>query len=137
MSAHCRRSRVRVHAGAGIYLGDDATVSAAPNPGYVFYTWMLDGSAVSGERDYTFTADGNHALVASFVKIPAFTISPAPEAGSALLAWPADAAGWVLQESIDLIEWWDFALAPVVIGNERIVSIGTGDERYFFRLVHP
>ena len=101
--------------GAGIYnLGSDVTVSAARNPGYAFQTWTLDGSAVSWERNYIFTADGNYALI----------------------AWPADATGWVLQESIDLIEWWDSALESTLIGTDNTVTIGTGDKRYFFRLVY-
>ncbi len=123
-------------AGTGIYLlGNNVTVTATPNPGYAFHTWSIFGTAVSWDRAYTFIADDSYALTADFVKVPAFTIAPAP--GGALLAWPANATGWVLQESNNLIDWWDSALVPTLTGTGNAVPIGTTEERFFFRLVYP
>lgn len=126
-----------VSGGGQFNLGQDVTVSAAPAPGYAFYNWTMDGFDLGWSAVTTFPLDGSLAVVANFVKIPPFTIAPTAEPGSLLLAWPAEAAGWVLQESPDLIDWWNSALEPTLIGTENTVTISPAGERYFFRLVYP
>jgi hypothetical protein len=60
--------------GDGAYaIGDDVTVSAMPNPGFAFHNWSAGGVVVSTDADYTFTANINRSLVASFA--PAITIA--------------------------------------------------------------
>jgi hypothetical protein len=53
--------------GAGSYVaGASATVSATAASGYAFTNWMEGGSVVSTSAAYTFTANANRALVATF-----------------------------------------------------------------------
>lgn len=53
--------------GAGIYQqGQSCTVHATPNSGYAFLNWTEGGSQVSTNANYTFTVNGNRALVANF-----------------------------------------------------------------------
>ena len=53
--------------GAAKYIkGSSVTVTAAPNNGYRFTGWYVDGEAVSTESTYTFTADNDVALTAKF-----------------------------------------------------------------------
>lgn len=55
--------------GNGDYLnGADVTVIATANPGFTFVNWTEGGAAVSASPSYTFTANGNRALVANFVQ---------------------------------------------------------------------
>jgi hypothetical protein len=42
------------------------TVIATPNPGYAFTNWTENGLVVSTNANYTFTLNGNRALVANF-----------------------------------------------------------------------
>lgn len=124
--------------GTGLYnLGDNVTVSAVAKPGYAFTAWTMDGFDMGWSANYTFALDGNYSLVANFVKVPPIAIAAAVEPGSIRITWPADAVGWLLQESPDLTNWWNSALAPALIGTENTVTVGTADERYFFRLARP
>lgn len=53
--------------GSGSYdPGDLVTISAEPSYGYSFSHWMKDGSKVSSNRTYTFTADSGAKFVAVF-----------------------------------------------------------------------
>ena len=62
--------------GAGDYNhGQSVTLSATANTGYSFVSWTEDGSQVSTDADYTFTAEGNRTLVANFAPIPKYSIS--------------------------------------------------------------
>jgi uncharacterized repeat protein (TIGR02543 family) len=53
--------------GAGDYdHGTSVTLTATANTGYTFVNWTEDGTEVSTEATYTFTATANHTLVANF-----------------------------------------------------------------------
>ena len=57
--------------GAGTFAQASAvTVTATPATGYTFTNWTLAGIEVSKSTSYTFTMDGNRALVANFEAIP-------------------------------------------------------------------
>jgi hypothetical protein len=54
-------------AGAGTYTyGQNCTVNASANEGYVFVNWTENGNVVSTDAAYTFTVTGNRTLVANF-----------------------------------------------------------------------
>ena len=58
------------------------TVTATPNPGYTFTNWTENGNIVSTNTSYTFTLNGNTALVANFaVTQYTVTLSANPAAG--------------------------------------------------------
>lgn len=72
--------------GAGTFAqGATTTVTAVPATGYTFTNWTLAGIEVSKSTTYTFTMDGNKALVANFAAIPvgqlAVTLTSSPVAG--------------------------------------------------------
>ena len=53
--------------GAGSYHeGQDCTLVAIPNAGYVFSNWTENGIVVSTNPTYTFSVTSNHALIANF-----------------------------------------------------------------------
>jgi hypothetical protein len=71
--------------GAGTYAeGTDVTVTATPNPGYLFKRWVEGSSKVSESATYTFTLDQSTTLTARFA--PAYEIvtasSPAEGGGT-------------------------------------------------------
>ena len=58
-------------AGDGVYpAGATATVSAAPNAGYLFVEWTEAGVPVSASPSYTFTVDADRTLTAEFSEQP-------------------------------------------------------------------
>ena len=53
--------------GDGYYQqGQQCTVSASANSGYVFTNWTENGNVVSTNASYTFTVNGNRTLMANF-----------------------------------------------------------------------
>ncbi len=59
--------------GGGEYdNGDEVTVSAEPAEGYRFVNWTENGTEVSTDADYTFTATQSRELTANF--IPVYTV---------------------------------------------------------------
>ena len=61
--------------GAGNYTyGQNVTLRATANTGYHFVNWTENGSAVSTNANYSFTANANRTLVANF-QINTYTIS--------------------------------------------------------------
>ena len=53
--------------GAGTYqAGETCTLTATANEGYTFINWTENSEVVSTEAEYTFTVDGDRALVANF-----------------------------------------------------------------------
>ena len=73
--------------GAGTYAGGSSvTLVAAPNAGHVFSNWTESGSAVSTSPSFTFVAQANRTLEASFVPVGAaksITTSSLPSNGGA------------------------------------------------------
>ena len=63
------------------YLGQNCTLTATPNAGYVFYNWSLNGSSVSTSEEYTFPVTGNMSLVANFGTPIAITATASPAEG--------------------------------------------------------
>ncbi len=54
-------------AGAGTYAaGQNCTLTASANNGYVFGSWSENGEVVSTNASYSFTVSGNRTLVANF-----------------------------------------------------------------------
>jgi len=72
-----------VASGGGNYPeGTSCTVTATPNAGYSFSRWTHDGTNVSTSANYTFTVDGDIALVADFsLNSYAVTTSSSPADG--------------------------------------------------------
>lgn len=56
-----------VAGGGAIQKGKSVTVTANPKPGYVFDCWTEGVTRVSGSQSYTFIADRDRTLVASFL----------------------------------------------------------------------
>jgi len=67
--------------GAGPYaLGAIATLSAPPEPGFIFTNWSEDGKVVSSSATYKLTVTGARTLVANFM--PAVTVDALVATGS-------------------------------------------------------
>lgn len=64
------------------------TVSALPNPGYVFVNWTEGGTEVSRSSSYQFVLTGNRTLVANYSQIPAdqfaVVLSASPSVGGSV-----------------------------------------------------
>jgi len=72
--------------GAGTFAqGAVTTVTATPAAGFIFTNWTAGGVVASTSANYTFTMNGNIALVANFTAIPpgkfAVNLSSLPAAG--------------------------------------------------------
>lgn len=125
--------------GGGDFLpGDSVTVTAAVNSGFAFTGWSENGVVVASTPDYTFTVAGPRSLVATFLELPALAMSAAaPGSNQLVLHWPANAAGWTLEESSDLKVWTPSTLQVTnVAGENSCTIIPSGGGRYF-RLIHP
>jgi hypothetical protein len=121
--------------GAGGYAtGSNVSLSASASPGYRFTGWTENGSTVSQNTTYSFSASANRALVANFVPIVGIN-SSAP--GSLLLTWPESAAGWALQESADLSTWLPSSLPVISEDGQNTATAPTTGVGRFFRLAHP
>ncbi|MBE6522075.1 MAG: zinc-ribbon domain-containing protein [Thermoplasmata archaeon] len=62
-----------ISGGGHIKQGDSVTIRAEPSYGYYFSHWMKDGSRVSSNPSYTFTANSDATYVAVF-ELRSFTI---------------------------------------------------------------
>ena len=70
--------------GAGNYTaGAPVTVTAQPNTGYDFVSWTENGTVVSENATYTFTAEMDRALTANFAR-KTFAVSFVNDDGTAL-----------------------------------------------------
>ena len=57
-------------AGGGIYkYGDEVSVAANPNDGYIFLNWTENDSVLSEDADYTFIITSDRNIIANFEKI--------------------------------------------------------------------
>jgi hypothetical protein len=75
--------------GGGVYAaGVNATVSAAPAPGYKFSKWLLNGAIMSTVSNYTFTVTSNVTLTAKFKPVFTMAVTPVPENGGEVEADP-------------------------------------------------
>ena len=63
------------------YLGQNCTLTATPNPGYMFYNWTRDGSVVSTSESYTFAVTGDMSFVANFGEPITITATANPAEG--------------------------------------------------------
>jgi len=72
--------------GGGTYThGDSVTLTAVPNPGYIFINWTENGLPVpDAANSYTFTADSERNLVANFVQPGVRRISGTNRFGTAV-----------------------------------------------------
>ncbi len=71
--------------GTGSYpLSIDVTLSACPNPGFIFLNWTENGTPVSALPDYTFTATANRGLVANFAPGATIQATIAPSGGGTI-----------------------------------------------------
>ena len=58
-----------VSGGKSCAKGESVTIKATPNNDYKFVEWRLDGSRVSTNADYTFTANASQTYTAIFEKV--------------------------------------------------------------------
>src|SRR5262249_17247896 len=83
--------------GGGTYAaGSSVTVTAGANRGYRFANWTANGSVVSTSASYTFSLNGNVALVANFTPFPVqYTVgvNPSPSAGGTVSGGGTYASG--------------------------------------------
>ena len=125
-------------AGAGTYPAL-ASVSAAAhtNAGYRFVNWTEGGAPVCAATNYSFTLAGNRTLVANYAPIPVPMALGNATRTNLSFNWSAAAAGWVLQESADLINWTNSTRSLATNGSQRSVSLSSMGGNKFFRLYHP
>jgi hypothetical protein len=125
-----------VSGGGGYATGGVVTLLATPATGYRFTGWSESGAMVSASNSISFNATANRTLIANFVPIVGI-VNTTP--GMIGFAWPASAAGWVLQESTDLSpeSWVNSSLPIITSGGQNQVSIIHPTGKLFFRLVHP
>jgi BspA type Leucine rich repeat region (6 copies)/Carboxypeptidase regulatory-like domain len=60
-----------------------------------------------------------------------------PDSGNAVLSWPTNAAGFVLQSSTNLaspVNWIDVSLSPILIGGQDVVIVPMSGQQQFYRL---
>ena len=69
-----------VSGGSVYHEGEEVVLIAEPYDGYTFSGWYEDNALISGEEEYSFTADGNRALEARFALIPDIEKVSAPTA---------------------------------------------------------
>jgi uncharacterized repeat protein (TIGR02543 family) len=73
--------------GGGVYhYGDEVTVEAIPNTGYIFVSWTEGRGALSTDNPYTFTVTEDLVLVANFEKDGMLPIEPID--GGAMMIYP-------------------------------------------------
>jgi hypothetical protein len=92
---------------------------------------------ISDSNASELTADYLPASVA-IISAPALRISQL--GATVILAWPASATGFVLQESADPVvpsNWSAVTATPVVSNNENSVAIPLSATKKFYRLYHP
>ncbi len=77
--------------------------------------------------------------VTELVLQPMFLQIQITATNTAVIAWPAPATGWVLQQSDTLApaNWINSSFAPRALGAQNQVIIPQPAGNKFFRLVHP
>jgi hypothetical protein len=124
--------------GDGNYaLGASATLSAVPEPGYLFENWTEGGVVASNSADYTFTVTSPRSLLANFSRPPAMAMtSGASKTNVMVFSWP-DTPGWILQESADLETWVNSERPVTIVAGHRTITVSTAGQGCFFRLYRP
>ncbi|MCF7675287.1 MAG: hypothetical protein K9M97_08070 [Akkermansiaceae bacterium] len=118
--------------------GDTVDLTAFANPGFAFGGWTEDGNPVSDAETFSFTVAGNRSLVANFITIPRLVATPgAAGSNTLILSWPADTAGWTLQECADCASWLPSGRAVITVDDQNTVTVPTTEGHRFFRLTHP
>ena len=115
--------------------GSEVELHAIPAEGYRFVAWREMGSVVSESRRYRFPAEFNREVEAEFHPV----LEPTEDSSSGYgLQWPADATGWVLEESGSLgtNSWEDSTRAVTDDGGKHHVEVPATTSR-FFRLKRP
>ena len=64
-------------------------------------------------------------------------VQPTVTAGALVLSWPAWAADWTPQASIDLVNWQPLTIVPVPVGGVVTLTLTSPPRTTFFRLVAP
>ena len=63
--------------GAGLYeVGEEVTLVATANSGYIFSTWVKNGAAIDGTETLVFTADSAASFVAIFIADTTTVVTP-------------------------------------------------------------
>lgn len=126
--------------GDGSYAsGSEAEVTALPARGWAFRSWTDNGRVVGTTQTYKLVMYVNHTLTATFVPVVAI----APRMPNEFdLTWPANAAGWILQESPDLnpASWVDSTLPVTSTADQSKVNVvvpNMPNSARFYRLKHP
>jgi hypothetical protein len=121
--------------GAGAFpSGTNVALKATANVDWEFFGWLENGVTVSQNSGLNFTASSSRALTASFLPVLSATRSTS---NIQSLTWPADADGWLLQESADMHNWNSTADAVSVVGAKKSVTPAVNPNRCFYRLVKP
>lgn len=104
-----------VSGGGSFLAGSTNTVTAMPASNYLFAGWLLNGTVVSTNTDYTFVLNGNETLVANFLTHYRVTVLVSPADGGT-----AGGGGTFLQGSVATL---------AATNNDGFDFIGwTGDE---------
>ena len=129
-----------VVSGAGVYeTAQSVVLMAQALPGYLFTNWTEGVDpvvVVASSPSLSFNATISRSLQANFIVLPNISMH-APSPGTLLLAWPAAATGWQLEESTDLSRWADSTRPFSIEGTRKQVIITESAGTRFFRLRHP
>ncbi len=80
--------------GNGTYdSGAPVTLTASPSAGFAFVNWTEDGTTVSANSSYSFTALSSRTLVANFVLTPSIIVTADPSAGGSVTGGGTYTAG--------------------------------------------
>ena len=126
--------------GSGTYaIGAPVTTWAHESTGYKFTHWSEGGLRVNTDEDYQFTASASRSLVAHFIAVPDTHMKDSSEDPDEVeFEWPDNAAGWVLQESADMVTWVNSARPITQTGGKKKAKINKHSvPGVFFRLVKP
>jgi hypothetical protein len=95
-----------------------------------------DGDAVDNYHEWLAGTDPTNSLSSpAQLTITASGVPP----GGIILSWSTNALGFVLQSAADLTSsalWTTNLPAPVVIGNQNVVTNPITGPQQFFRLIH-